>query len=109
MLQGDARGCCRISDPPVTNYTTGGKQLQNVTVNRAVTTITVDADDLTWLGLGTTQTLHWGCLYYIVDATDNDLNIPVAYLDFGTGGVTLNGNNFTIQWNSSGIWQATIS
>lgn len=95
------------SDPPVTNYVR--KQLQNVTVTRNATTITVDADDLTWLGLGTTQTLHWGCLYYIVDDTDDDLNIPVAYLDFGSGGVTLNGNNFTIQWNSSGIWQATIS
>jgi hypothetical protein len=82
-------------------YTTGGLALTNV----AVTTVTTngakfDADDLTWSASGGPIAASFAILYNDTDSGDP----PLALIDFDGTETAVNGTDFLIVWNASGIF-----
>jgi hypothetical protein len=87
-------------------YTTGGQALASV----AVTTVTTndakfDAADLTWAASGGAITASYAIMYNDTDTNDP----PVAFIDFGGSESALNGTNFILVWNASGIFTWTVT
>lgn len=79
-------------------YTTGGQALSSVTWGHSGTTATFDAADITW----SASSGDIGPFRYAVinDVTADHL---VAYCNLGSDFTILDGNDFTIQMNASGI------
>ena len=66
-----------------------------------------DAADVTWTALGAGATPVEGALVY-KHVTDDTDSIPLFFITTGgIDGFQGNGSDFTIQWNSEGIAQAT--
>ena len=66
-----------------------------------------DADDVTWTALGAGATPVEGALVYKHVTNDAD-SIPLFFITTGgIDGFQGNGSDFTIQWNTAGIAQAT--
>ena len=87
-------------------YTTGGATLSNKTSAVATLTYTFDNTvDTTWST--STITARYAVIYDSspAGATAQPL---VCYIDFGQDMSSSNGN-FTISWNASGIFTATVS
>lgn len=84
-------------------YTVGGIALANVTWVRSGTTVTFDADDVTWNASGGSITARYAV---ILDTTTTpDLLVAYSLLDNTPADVTAtDGNPFTIQMNASGIF-----
>jgi hypothetical protein len=87
-------------------YTTGGATLANV----AVTTVTTndakfDADDVSWSATGSGITASYGILYNDTDTDDP----PVAFIDFDGSQTALDGTDFLVVWNASGIFTWTVT
>jgi hypothetical protein len=87
-------------------YTTGGLALTNV----AVTTVTTngakfDADDLTWSASGGPIAASFAILYNDTDSGDP----PLALIDFDGTETAVNGTDFLIVWNASGIFTWSVT
>jgi len=85
-------------NPAGSGYTSGGETLANVAVTESGVTITVDADDPLWSALTATN-LRYAVIYNDTHASDG-----LIYLfDFGAD-KSPSGENFTIQFDSDGIF-----
>ena len=82
-----------VSGAGGSNYTAGGKQLQNQAVGAATATTTVDFDNLTW-GAATTGAATFGAAFAAIYNSTNADKIVVV-LDFG-GTKTATNGDFTI-------------
>jgi hypothetical protein len=82
-----------VSGSGGSNYTAGGKQLQNQAVGAATATTTVDFDNLTW-GAATTGAATFGAAFAAIYNTTR-ANKIVVVLDFG-GTKTATNGDFTI-------------
>jgi hypothetical protein len=82
-----------VSGAGGSNYTAGGKQLQNQAVGASTATTTVDFDNLTW-GAATTGAATFGAAFAAIYNSTNGNKIVVA-LDFG-GTKTATNGDFTI-------------
>ena len=87
-------------------YTTGGAALTGV----AVTTVTTndakfDAADVSWSATGSGITASYGILYNDTDTDDP----PVAFIDFDGSQTALDGTDFLVVWNASGIFTFTVA
>ena len=82
-----------VSGAGGSNYTAGGKQLQNQAVGAATATTTVDFDNLTW-GAATTGAATFGAAFAAIYNSTN-ANKIVVVLDFG-GTKTATNGDFTI-------------
>jgi hypothetical protein len=87
-------------------YTAGGVALTNV----AVTTVTTngakfDADDLTWSASGGSIAAAFAILFNDTDADDP----PLALIDFDGTETAVNGTDFLIVWNASGIFTWSVT
>jgi hypothetical protein len=87
-------------------YTTGGQALASV----AVTTVTTndakfDATDLTWAASGGSIAASYAIIYNDTDVNDP----PVAFIDFGGSESAVDGTNFILVWNASGIFTWTVT
>lgn len=87
------------------NYTSPGASLSSKTVTTSSLATTFDADDVTWSN--SSITAYYAILY---DNTSSDSSMKklLTYTDFG-GSKVSDGGDFTIQWNSSGIFTITAS
>lgn len=88
-------------------YTTGGATLANktITYTGATNVIKLDADDVTW----TTSTITARYAVVYDDAPATDATKPLlGYVDFGQDFSSSNGN-FTITWDSAGLFTITAS
>lgn len=87
-----------------TGYTAGGATLSGVSLT-GTSTITFDANDVTWSA--STITAKWAVLYSDT-ATNKDI---LGYVDLDTtsGSTTVSSTaaDFTITWNASGIFTLT--
>jgi hypothetical protein len=85
------------------NYTTGGASLSNK--SRSFDTSSnqerLDADDLTWTSLTPSGAFRYGVIYKSRGGASSADEL-IALIDFGSN-QDPGGNNFVIQWNSSGI------
>ena len=86
-----------VSGAGGSNYTAGGKQLQNQAVGASTATTTVDFDNLTW-GAATTGAATFGAAFAAIYNSTNGNKIVVA-LDFG-GTKTATNGDFTIAFPS---------
>lgn len=79
-------------------YTTGGAELENVTVTIVNTNeARWDADDVIWTASGGSITASYGILY-------NDVNAaPLAFIDFDGIETAGDGTQFKIIWSADGI------
>ena len=87
-----------------TNYTAGGKVIENrtITIDGTNHKATYDGDDVVWND--STITARGGVIY---KDTGTDSTSPlIGYIDFGSDKESQNGD-FTIQWSADGIF--TIS
>jgi hypothetical protein len=82
-----------VSGSGGSNYTAGGKQLQNQQVGASTATTTVDFDNLTW-GAATTGAATFGAAFAAIYNTTS-ANKIVVVLDFG-GTKTATNGDFTI-------------
>ena len=82
-----------VSGAGGSNYTAGGKQLQNQAVGASTATTTVDFDNLTW-GAATTGAATFGAAFAAIYNSTN-ANKLVVVLDFG-GTKTATNGDFTI-------------
>ena len=82
-----------VSGSGGSNYTAGGKQLQNQQVGASTATTTVDFDNLTW-GAATTGAATFGAAFAAIYNSTNTNKIVVV-LDFG-GTKTATNGDFTI-------------
>jgi hypothetical protein len=89
-----------VSGAGGSNYTAGGKQLQNQVVDSSTATTTVDFDNLTW-GAATTGAATFGAAFAAIYNTTNANKIVVA-LDFG-GTKTATNGDFTIAFPSTAV------
>ena len=89
-----------VSGAGGSNYTAGGKQLQNQAVGASTATTTVDFDNLTW-GAATTGAATFGAAFAAIYNTTNANKIVVA-LDFG-GTKTATNGDFTIAFPSIAV------
>lgn len=88
-----------------TNYTAGGEALANLSLTfDDVDTVTFDADDVTWVN--SSITARYAVLYQDTDTPASD--ILVMYLDFVSDQASVSAD-FTIQWNSGGIFTVTLA
>lgn len=89
-----------------TGYVARGAALasKTITVDAATNRVTFDAADTTWAG--STLTARRAVVYKDtgVDATST----LIGYIDFGVDKSTV-GTDFTIEWNSEGIFRFTVS
>jgi len=86
-----------VSGSGGSNYTAGGKQLQNQQVGASTATTTVDFDNLTW-GAATTGAATFGAAFAAIYNTTS-ANKIVVVLDFG-GTKTATNGDFTIAFPS---------
>jgi ABC-type transporter Mla subunit MlaD len=86
-----------VSGSGGSNYTAGGKQLQNQQVGASTATTTVDFDNLTW-GAATTGAATFGAAFAAIYNSTNSNKIVVV-LDFG-GTKTATNGDFTIAFPS---------
>lgn len=88
-------------------YTTGGATLANKTIGYtgATNVIKLDADDVTWSS--SSITARYAVIYDDTPATDAAKPL-LGYVDFGQDFTSSNGN-FTITWDSGGIFTITAS
>ena len=86
-----------VSGSGGSNYTAGGKQLQNQQVGASTATTTVDFDNLTW-GAATTGAATFGAAFAAIYNSSNSNKIVVV-LDFG-GTKTATNGDFTIAFPS---------
>ena len=86
-----------VSGAGGSNYTAGGKQLQNQQVGASTATTTVDFDNLTW-GAATTGAATFGAAFAAIYNTTS-ANKIVVVLDFG-GTKTATNGDFTIAFPS---------
>lgn len=89
-----------------TGYTAGGATLtsKTVTYDTATNKQTFDAADVSWAS--STITARYAVIY---KATGTGSTSPlIGYVDFGTDQSSSAGT-FTIQWNASGIFTATVA
>lgn len=89
-----------VSGAGGSNYTAGGKQLQNQAVGASTATTTVDFDNLTW-GAATTGAATFGAAFAAIYNSTNGNKIVVA-LDFG-GTKTATNGDFTIAFPSIAV------
>lgn len=89
-----------------TGYTAGGLTLASKTVvyDGATNTTTFDAADSTWTG--STITARYAVIYRDTGVTST--SPLIAYVDFGTD-VVSTGGDFTIRWNTSGIFTISVT
>jgi hypothetical protein len=90
-----------------TGYTAGGVTLATPTQSYTGSTNVwaLDAGDAQWTGASFTA--RYAVVYDATPATDATRPL-LCYVDFG-GDQTVNGANFTVQWDSGGIVKITIS
>jgi hypothetical protein len=90
-----------------TGYTAGGQALASKTVTYdAANNVTVlDAADVTWAA--STITARYAVVYDDAGAT-NAQKVLLGYVDFGSDQSSTNGN-FTITWDSTGIFRFTVA
>lgn len=86
-----------VSGSGGSNYTAGGKQLQNQQVGASTATTTVDFDNLTW-GAATTGAATFGAAFAAI-YNSTSANKIVVVLDFG-GTKTATNGDFTIAFPS---------
>ena len=86
-----------VSSAGGSNYTAGGKQLQNQAVGFSTATTTVDFDNLTW-GAATTGAATFGAAFAAIYNSTSS-NKLVVVLDFG-GTKTATNGDFTIAFPS---------
>ena len=89
-----------VSGAGGSNYTAGGKQLQNQAVGASTATTTVDFDNLTW-GAATTGAATFGAAFAAIYNTTS-ANKIVVVLDFG-GTKTATNGDFTIAFPSIAV------
>ena len=89
-----------VSGAGGSNYTAGGKQLQNQQVGASTATTTVDFDNLTW-GAATTGAATFGAAFAAIYNSTNTNKIVVV-LDFG-GTKTATNGDFTIAFPSIAV------
>jgi hypothetical protein len=89
-----------VSGAGGSNYTAGGKQLQNQAVGASTATTTVDFDNLTW-GAATTGAATFGAAFAAIYNSTNGNKIVVA-LDFG-GTKTATNGDFVIAFPSIAV------
>jgi hypothetical protein len=82
-------------------YTTGGETITQ-SVTRSTGTTKFDAADVTWTAL--TKTFRYGVLY-AVGTLNTIVNPLIGYTLFDTtpADITVNGVDWTVQWNANGI------
>ena len=89
---------------PSNGYTQGGKALTGVTfaASDSPKQSVLDADDLTWTAL--TATFRYGILYANV-TVGSVVNPLIAYILFDTtpANIVVNGVDYIVQWDASGI------
>jgi hypothetical protein len=90
-----------------TGYTAGGVTLTSVvqSYTGATNVWAFDADDATWTSASFTA--RYAVVYDSTPATDATRPL-LTYVDFG-GDQTVNGANFTVQWDPAGIAKVTVS
>jgi hypothetical protein len=89
-----------------TGYTAGGYTLTTKTESFSSNVKQFDAGDVTWAT--STISAAYAVIYDQVSVTTSSLNPLIAYVDFG-GTVTSSGGNFTITWDSTGVFTVTVS
>jgi len=90
---------------PADDYSAGGKALTNLSLSfDNVDTITFDADDVTW----TTSTLTARYAVLSQDTATPATDVLIMYLDFGSD-QSSSAADFTVQWNTGGIFTVTLS
>jgi hypothetical protein len=90
-----------------TGYTAGGVTLANVVQSYTGSTNVwaFDADDASWTNASFTA--RYAVVYDSTPSTDATRPL-LTYVDFG-GDQTVNGANFTVQWDPAGIAKVTVS
>lgn len=90
-----------------TGYSAGGVTLTNVvqSYTGATNVWAFDADDASWTNASFTA--RYAVVYDSTPSTDATRPL-LTYVDFG-GDQTVNGANFTIQWDAAGIARVTVS
>lgn len=90
-----------------TGYTAGGATLasKTITYDGANNVTVLDAADVTWAS--STITARYAVVYDDAGAT-NSQKVLLGYVDFGSDQSSTSGN-FTITWDSTGIFRLTVA
>lgn len=90
-----------------TGYTAGGATLasKTLTYDSATNVTVLDAADVTWAS--STITARYAVVYDDAGAT-NAQKVLLGYVDFGSDQSSTSGN-FTITWDSTGIFRLTVA
>lgn len=90
-----------------TGYTAGGATLasKTITYDGANNVTVLDAADVTWPS--STVTARYAVIYDDAGAT-NSQKVLLGYVDFGSDQSSTSGN-FTITWDSTGIFRLTVA
>lgn len=90
-----------------TGYTAGGAILANKTINYTGSTnvIALSGDPVSWSS--STITARYAVIYDSTPGT-SATNVLLGYIDFGSDVSSTNGN-FTLSWDSGGIFNITVS
>jgi hypothetical protein len=90
-----------------TGYTAGGATLasKTLTYDGANNVTILDAADVTWPS--STVTARYAVIYDDAGAT-NSQKVLLGYVDFGSDQSSTSGN-FTITWDSTGIFRLTVA
>ena len=89
-----------------TGYTAKGQALGTKTETFSSNVKQFDAADVVWAT--STITARYAVVYDQVSVTTASLNPLIAYVDFGED-VVSTGGNFTITWDSTGVFTVTVS
>ena len=85
-------------------YTSGGKEIANKSVTESSKVSVFDGNDVTWSS--STITARYAVVYDDTPSSDSDKKL-ILYIDFGEDKSSNNGD-FTIQWDSEGIFKFTV-
>jgi hypothetical protein len=90
-----------------TGYTAGGATLasKTITYDGANNVTVLDAADVTWAS--STITARYAVVYDDAGAT-NSQKVLLGYVDFGSDQSSTSGN-FTVTWDSTGIFRLTVA
>lgn len=88
-----------ITEVSLTNYTTRGVAITPSAPTVTGTEAFYDATDAAWTNLGS-GTVNWGIIYE--DSGSDATSYLYAYVELTT---QPNGGNYTIAWNSSGVFK----